>query len=79
MAKEIKYGVEAREAWDEEIPIQIYRLFTAEELEARAKEAARPTMEQRMDRLEAAMEKLGGALESAMKRWTDTLEARGEE
>lgn len=72
-------GVEAREAWDEEIPIQIYHLFTAEELEEREKEATRPTMEQRMDRLEDAMEKLGGALESAIKRWTDTLEARGEE
>lgn len=71
-------GVEAREAWDEEIPIQIYHLFTAEELEEREKEATRPTMEQRMDRLENAMEKLDGALETAMKRWADTLEARGE-
>lgn len=70
-------GIEGKAAWDEEIPIYIYRPFTAEELEERKRAAERPTMEQRIVRLETAMEKLGGALEAAVKQWTGMLEARG--
>lgn len=45
-------GVEAREAWDEEIPIHIYVLYTQEELDAMEAEKNKPTAEQRIAALE---------------------------
>lgn len=51
-------GVEAREAWDEEIPIQIYHQFTQEELDRMEEERSKPTTEERVAQLEAQNETL---------------------
>ena len=51
-------GVEAREAWDEEIPIQIYVPFTQEELDRMEAERNKPTTEERVAQLEAQNETL---------------------
>lgn len=55
-------GVEAKDAWDEEEQVQVYHLYTAEELAAqaeakkKAEEAAMlPTTEERLASVEAAM------------------------
>ena len=55
-------GVEAREAWDEEIPIQIYVPYTQDELDRIEAERNKPTQ---LDRIEAQ------ALYTALM--TDTL------
>lgn len=57
-------GIEAREAWDEEISIQIYHPYTQEELNERAEEAQKPTIEERLADMEAALEMiLSGVVE----------------
>lgn len=55
-------GVEAKNAWDEEEQVQVYHLYTAEELAAQEKarkeaeeKAQLPTAEERLAALEAAM------------------------
>lgn len=48
-------GVEAKDAWDEEIEIQIYVPYTPEELAAMEEAKNRPTTEQRIEALEAAL------------------------
>ncbi len=48
-------GVEAKEAWDEEIPIQIYVPYTQEELDRMEEEKNKPTQEQRIAALEAQL------------------------
>ena len=48
-------GVEAKEAWDEEIPIQIYVPYTQEELDKIEEEKNKPTQEQRIAALEAQL------------------------
>ena len=45
-------GVEARDAWDEHIPIQIYVPYTQEELDAIEAEKNAPTQEERIAALE---------------------------
>jgi len=52
-------GVEAKAAWDEEIAIQIYVLYTQEELDAIEAEKNKPTLEQRVATLE---EKVDGEM-----------------
>ena len=51
-------GVEAKPAWDEEIPIQIYVPYTQEELDRIEAERNKPTTEQRIAQLEAQNETL---------------------
>lgn len=51
-------GVEAREAWDEEIPIQIYVPYTQDELDRIEAERNKPTTEERVAQLEAQNETL---------------------
>ena len=51
-------GVEAKPAWDEEIPIQIYRPYTQEELVRMEEERNKPTTEERVAQLEAQNETL---------------------
>lgn len=51
-------GVEAQEAWDEEIPIQIYVPYTQEELDRLDEERNKPTTEERIQQLEAQNETL---------------------
>ena len=55
-------GVEAKDAWDEEERVQVYHLYTAEELAQQEKarkeaeeKAQLPTAEERLAALEAAM------------------------
>ena len=45
-------GAAAQEAWDEEIPIQIYIPYTQEELDAMEEERNKPTQEERIAMLE---------------------------
>ena len=51
-------GVEAQEAWDEEIPIQIYHPYTAEELEAIEAERNKPTYDERLAAMEEQIDML---------------------
>lgn len=51
-------GVKAREAWDEEIEIQIYHPYTQEELDAIEAERNKPTQEERIAALETQNEML---------------------
>lgn len=51
-------GVQAREAYDEEIPIQIYVPYTQEELDRMEAERNKPTTEERIQQLEAQNETL---------------------
>ena len=46
------HGVEAKDAWDEEIPILIYTPYTQKELDAMEAERNKPTAEQRLAALE---------------------------
>lgn len=45
-------GVEAQPAWDEEIPIQIYHLYTQDELDRMEEEKNKPSKEDRIAKLE---------------------------
>lgn len=47
-------GVEAKEAWTEEVAYQVYHPYTQDELDKMAEERAKPTVEQRVEALEAA-------------------------
>lgn len=51
-------GVTARDAWDEDIPIQIYVPYTQEELDRMEAERNKPTTEERIQQLEAQNETL---------------------
>ena len=51
-------GVEAKPAWDEEIPIQIYVPYTQEELVRMEAERNKPTTDERIAQLEAQNETL---------------------
>lgn len=48
-------GVTAKDAWDEEIPIQIYVPYTQEELDRIEEEKNKPTQEERIAALEAQL------------------------
>lgn len=51
-------GVEAQEAWDEEIQIQIYHPYTPEELEAIEAERNKPTYDERLAAMEEQIDML---------------------
>lgn len=55
-------GVEAKDAWDEEDQVQVYHLYTTEELAAQAKAREKA---QQQDKLPTTAERLA-ALEAAM-------------
>ncbi|MCI7703471.1 MAG: hypothetical protein MSP08_03910 [Clostridiales bacterium] len=55
-------GVPAREAWEENVPIQIYHPYTQAQLEEIEAEKKRPTQEQRLQRVEEAMSRMTAAL-----------------
>lgn len=55
-------GVPAREAWEENVPIQIYHPYTRAQLEEIEAEKKRPTQEQRLQRVEEAMSRMTAAL-----------------
>ena len=70
-------GMQARNAWEERIPILIYHPFTGEELAQREAEKNRPEMEARMQRIEAAMEGLGGRMEEMFRAMAALREEKG--
>ena len=55
-------GVPAREAWEENVPIQIYHPYTQAQLEEIEAATKRPTQEQRLQRVEEAMSRMTAAL-----------------
>lgn len=67
-------GVEGKDAWEEHVAIQIYHPYTAEELADRAQ---KPTMEERVMKLEEMMEALRGRMETALERWMELGERGG--
>ena len=68
-------GVEAREAWDEEIAIQIYTPYTAEELAQMEAERNKPTTEQRLAALEEENRQLKEALDLLLSGATEEASA----
>lgn len=70
-------GVEAREAWDEEIAIQIYTPYTADELAQMEAKRNKPTTEQRLAALEEENRQLKEALELLLSGTTEEADANG--
>lgn len=68
-------GVEAREAWDEEIAIQIYKPYTQEELDRMEAERNKPTTEQRLAALEEENRQLKEALDLLLSGATEEASA----
>lgn len=68
-------GVEAREAWDEEIAIQIYTPYTQEELDRMEAERNKPTTEQRLAALEEENRQLKEALDLLLSGATEEASA----
>lgn len=64
-------GVKAQEAWDEEIPIQIYIPYTQEELDKMEEERNKPTQEQRIAALEEENKHLKEALDLLLSGATE--------
>lgn len=61
-------GVEAKHAWDEEIPIQIYHLYTQEELDKMEEERNKPSQEDRIAQLESEKKLLTAQVQSLSDR-----------
>lgn len=61
-------GVEAKPAWDEEIPIQIYHLYTQEELDKMEEERNKPSQEDRIARLESEKKLLTAQVQALSDR-----------
>lgn len=68
-------GVEARDAWDEEIAIQIYTPYTQEELDRMEAERNKPTTEQRLAALEEENRQLKEALDLLLSGATEEASA----
>ena len=68
-------GVEAREAWDKEIAIQIYTPYTQEELDRMEAERNKPTTEERLAALEEENRQLKEALELLLSGATEEASA----
>ena len=64
-------GAEAREAWDEEIAIQVYTPYTQEELDRMEAERNKPTTEERLAALEEENRKLKEAIELLLSGATE--------
>lgn len=67
-------GIEGRNAWEEKVEIWIYHPYTADELADREQ---RPTMEDRLIKLEKTMESLNGRMETVLERWRELTERGG--
>ena len=70
-------GVAARDAWDEEIAIQIYTPYTAEELARLEAERNKPTTEQRLAALEEENRQLKEALDLLLSGATEEAGTNG--
>lgn len=64
-------GVTAKDAWDEEIAIQIYTPYTQEELDRMEAERNKPTTEERLAALEEENRQLKGALDLLLSGATE--------
>lgn len=64
-------GVEAKSAWDEDIPIMVYVPYTQEELDRMEAERNKPTQEQRIAALEEENKYLKEALELLLSGSTE--------
>lgn len=64
-------GVEAQEAWDEEIPILVYIPYTEEELENLRNPVVQPTLTERVSQLETENGQLKEALELLLSGETE--------
>ena len=67
----------ARDAWDEEIAIQIYMPYTQEELDRMEAERNRPTTEERLAALEEENRQLKEALNLLLSGATEEASANG--
>lgn len=70
-------GVEAREAWDEKIAIQIYKPYTQDELDRMEAERNKPTTEQRLAALEEENRQLKEALDLLLSGATEEVGTNG--
>ena len=70
-------GAEAREAWDEEIAIQVYTPYTQEELDRMEAERNKPTTEQLLAALEEENRQLKEALDLLLSGATEEADANG--
>ena len=70
-------GVEARDAWDEEIAIQIYTPYTDEELARMEDERSKPTTEARITALEDENRQLKEALDLLLSGATEEVDTNG--
>ena len=70
-------GMEAREAWDEEIAIQIYTPYTQDELDRMEAERNKPTTEERLAALEEENRQLKEALDLLLSGATEEAGANG--
>ena len=61
-------GVEAKPAWDEEIHIQIYHLYTQEELDRMEEEKNKPSQEDRIAQLESEKKLLTAQVQALSDR-----------
>lgn len=68
-------GVEARDAWDEEIAIQVYTPYTQEELDRMEAERNKPTTEERLAAMEEENRQLKEALELLLSGATEGASA----
>lgn len=68
-------GVAARDAWDEEIAIQIYTPYTADELAQMEAERNKPTTEERLAALEEENRQLKEALDLLLSGATEEASA----
>lgn len=67
-------GVLAQDAWEEEVPIQIYVLYTEEELEARKNAPTQLSAEERL----LALEKRNSELEEILKQLINNMNKEDE-
>lgn len=65
------HGVSAKDAWDEEIEIQIYHPYTKEQMDAMEAEKNKPTQEERIAALEEENKHLKEALDLLLSGVTE--------
>lgn len=67
-------GIEGRDAWNEQVRIQIYHPYTIEE---RTNVEQKPTIEERVDKLENVMELLTSRIDVALQQWKELTAREG--
>ena len=69
-------GVQAKDAWTENVPIQIYHPYTQEELEQREAQKNRPSIQEQLDGMREAIERLRVQMEGALDWIGKTMQAK---